>query len=159
MKPVTCNLQPETPKLTTIYKHIAMNRIILFAFISFCVAATCFYSCKTPEKDNKPRRLELLFLGHKSKHHDSEKLAEILSQEYFKKGINITYSTNPDDMLREDFSLYDGLILYANYDSISPAQEKALLNFVRSGKGFIPLHCASWCFRNSRSGRPDWRTV
>ncbi len=24
-----------------------------------------------------------------------------------------------------------------------------MLEFVRNGKGFIPLHCASWCFRNS----------
>lgn len=100
-------------------------------------------------KDNHPRKLEIFFLGHKSKHHDSEKLAEILSQEYFKQGINITCSTDPDDLTREDMHLYDGLILYANHDSISPAQEKALLAYVRSGKGFIPLHSASYCFRNS----------
>ncbi len=108
-------------------------------------------SCKqqADEKDDKARRLELLFLGHQSKHHDSEKLADILSQEYFKSGINITYTTNPDDMLKDNFTLYDGLILYANHDSITQPQEKALLDFVKSGKGFIPLHCASWCFRNA----------
>ena len=39
--------------------------------------------------------------------------------------------------------------MYANHDTISQSQEKALLDFVRGGKGFIPLHCASWCFRNS----------
>jgi len=133
----------------TALKYTEMKRSILFALAACVVAAVCLYSCQTPETDNKPRRLEILFLGHKSKHHDSEKLAEILSQEYFKKGINITYTTNPDDMLREDFKLYDGLIVYANHDSITPAQEKALLDYVRSGKGFIPLHCASWCFRNS----------
>ncbi len=103
----------------------------------------------TAMKDDQPRRLELLLLGHKSKHHDSEQLAEILIQEYFKKGINISYTTNPDDILNDDFKLYDGLILYANHDSITPEQNTALLNFVSSGKGFIPLHSASWCFRNS----------
>lgn len=108
-----------------------------------------FYSCGEQNSDERPRRIELLFLGHNSKHHDSEQLAEILMQEYFKKGINITYTTRPDDMLDDDFKLYDGLIVYANYDSITGPQEKALLDFVHSGKGFIPLHCASWCFRNA----------
>ena len=32
---------------------------------------------------------------------------------------------------------------------ITPEQEKALLDFVEGGKGFIPLHCASYCFLNS----------
>ncbi|HYH56318.1 MAG TPA: PVC-type heme-binding CxxCH protein, partial [Anseongella sp.] len=90
-----------------------------------------------------------LFLGHESKHHDSEQLAGILSKEYFKEGINITYTTDPGYLTREDLELYDGLLLYANHDSITEAQEKGLLDFVRSGKGFIPLHSASFCFRNS----------
>lgn len=125
-------------------KHIFFYLLLGLGLISG------FTSCTGSQPaDDQPRRLELLFLGHNSKHHDSEQLAEILMQAYFKKGINITYTTNPDDMLREDFALYDGLIVYANYDSITPAQSKALLGFVASGKGFIPLHCASWCFRNS----------
>ncbi|PVD50649.1 dehydrogenase [Terrimonas sp.] len=126
-----------------------MKKNILVLLACIFSATVLMVSCKQKDKDNKPRRLELLFLGHKSKHHDSEQLADILSKEYFKKGINITYTTNPDDMLKEDFQLYDGLILYANHDSITKPQEKALLDFVKSGKGFIPLHCASWCFRNS----------
>ena len=39
-----------------------------------------------------PKRLELLFLGHTSKHHNSDVLASLLSKQYFKKGINITSS-------------------------------------------------------------------
>ncbi|HRQ18831.1 MAG TPA: ThuA domain-containing protein [Agriterribacter sp.] len=126
-----------------------MTRNILLSLLCIFSLTLLLHSCKQQEKDDKPRRLEILFLGHKSKHHDSEKLAELLSQEYFKKGINITYTTNPDDLLGEDMKLYDGLLLYANHDSITAPQEKALLEYVRSGKGFIPLHCASWCFRNS----------
>ena len=45
-----------------------------------------------------PKRLELLFLGHDSKHHNSEVLASIMSKQYFKKGINITYTTNINDL-------------------------------------------------------------
>ncbi|HEX5025210.1 MAG TPA: PVC-type heme-binding CxxCH protein [Agriterribacter sp.] len=126
-----------------------MKRDILRSLICTFSFFVVFQSCKEQVKDDQPRRLEIFFLGHNSKHHDSEKLAELLSQEYFKKGINITYTTNPDDLLREDLKLYDGLLLYANHDSITAPQERALLDFVNSGKGFIPLHCASWCFRNS----------
>src|SRR5690625_5123309 len=40
-------------------------------------------------------------------------------------------------------------MLYANHDSITLDQESALLDFVKNGKGFIPVHSASFCFRNS----------
>jgi uncharacterized protein len=97
-----------------------------------------------------PRRLEILFLGHTTnRHHNSEMLADIFTKEYFKSGINITFTSTPDDLNEQNLSYYDGLILYANHDSISGPQEQALLNFVKSGKGFIPLHCASFCFRNA----------
>ena len=43
---------------------------------------------------------------------------------------------------------FDGLLLYANHPKLSSGQWKNLLSFVRSGKGFIPVHCASWCFSN-----------
>ncbi|MGV3764051.1 PVC-type heme-binding CxxCH protein [Parapedobacter sp.] len=108
-----------------------------------------FLGCGSQRSDDGPRRLELFFLGHASKHHDSELLAGILAQEYFPEGMNITYSVDPEDLTRQDLQRYDGLILYANHDSISPTQEKALLDYVASGKGFIPLHSASYCFRNS----------
>ena len=119
-----------------------MKRRLLFALLCIFSVISLFDSCKGVDKDDKARRLEILFLGHKSKQHDSEKFADLLSQEYFKDGINITYTTDPDYMLREDFKLYDGMILYANHDSITQPQEKALLDYVHSGKGFIPIHCA-----------------
>src|SRR6267142_1726013 len=41
------------------------------------------------------------------------------------------------------------LFLDDNSTAITPEQENALLNFVEGGKGFIPLHSASYCFLNS----------
>ena len=99
-------------------------------------------------RSTMPRRLEILFLGHESRHHRSDELASILLKEYFKAGINISYTTDPAALNDENLSRYDGLVLYANHDSITASQSKALLAFVAGGKGFIPLHCASWCFRN-----------
>lgn len=94
--------------------------------------------------------MEILFLGHKNnQHHNSENLAGILLREYFKSGINISFTANPDDLNKDNLSHYDGLIVYANHDSISKSQEEALLDYVRGGKGLIALHCASFCFRNS----------
>jgi putative membrane-bound dehydrogenase-like protein len=122
-----------------------LNITVLTLFSLFLTAGTY-----THKADDLPRRLEILFLGHKiNKHHDSEKLADILSREYFKDGINITFTSTADDLNDSILSRYDGLILYANYDTISSSQEKALLKFVKNGKGFIPIHCASYCFRNS----------
>src|SRR5262249_51771100 len=66
-----------------------------------------------------------------------------------KRGIELTYTDKPDALDPKIVGKYDGLILYANIDKITPDQEKALLDFVASGKGFIPIHCASYCFRNS----------
>jgi len=97
----------------------------------------------------QPRRLEILLLGHNSEHHNSEKFTEIVSQAFFKNGINISYTTDPNDLNASNLARYDGLIIYANHDQIKPEQEKALLDFVKSGKGFVPVHCASWCFQNS----------
>lgn len=121
----------------------------LFSLCSIVLLSLLFMGASTEINEDVPKRLEILFLGHKSKHHDSEKLVDILTKEYFKEGINISYTTVPDDLNEANLQQYDGLIVYANYDTITSSQEKALLQFVRSGKGFIPLHCASFCFRNS----------
>lgn len=121
-------------------KYLAIAAICLAAVISFKGAFI---------KSDKPHRLEILFLGHTATHHLSEKLADIVSQEYFKDGINITYTTDVNDLNTATLSKYDGLVLYANYDTISKPHADALLQFVKSGKGFIPLHCASFCFRNN----------
>jgi len=98
-----------------------------------------------------PRRIEILFLGHKSEHHNSQKFAPMLAMPLFQKGINLTYTSDPNDLNSENLAKYDGLMIYANHNDISPAQERAMKDFVEGGKAFIPLHSASFMFRNS-----DW---
>src|SRR5262245_58883849 len=66
-----------------------------------------------------------------------------------KRGIELTYTEALTDLEAKKLSGYDGLIVYANQTKISSEQEKALLDFVDTGKGFVPLHCASYCFLNS----------
>ena len=73
----------------------------------------------------------------------------LLASTLSKEGINFTYTNNPDDLNAANLDKYDGLMIYANHEKITPEQEKALLGFVEKGRGFIPVHCASFCFQNS----------
>ena len=111
----------------------------------------CLLGCKTEQRtaDRGPRPLEILFLGHDSEHHNSEVFMPMLAAPLFKEGINLTYTEDPASLNEETLSQYDGLMVYANHETITPSQEEALLDFVESGKGFIPVHCASFCFLNS----------
>lgn len=98
-----------------------------------------------------PRLIEILMLGHNSELHNSKKLTPMLAAPLLEKGINISYTADPNDLNPENLRKYDGLMIYANHDEITPNQEKALIDFVEGGKALIPLHSASFCFRNS-----DW---
>ena len=97
----------------------------------------------------KPRRLEILFMGDKVGHHKpAERVPQIMAA-LGPKGFNFTYTDDLEDLNPETLAKYDALLLFANWDSIAPQQAKSLLDFVASGKGFIPVHCASYCFRNN----------
>ena len=104
---------------------------------------------QTRSQESTARRGEVLFLGNKGKHHDSGKYAPWLAISLFKKGVNLTYTVDLNDLNAENLAKYDGLVIYANHDSLSPAQEQAMRGFVEGGKGLIPLHSASGCFKNS----------
>src|SRR5690606_41638381 len=96
-------------------------------------------SCKsktTEPVDDTPKRMEILFLGHRNNsNHDSHKLAGILSREYFRSGINMSFRDNPEDLNKENLDHYAGLIIYANHYTISACQADALRKYVMGGKG------------------------
>jgi putative membrane-bound dehydrogenase-like protein len=98
--------------------------------------------------DNQPRKIEVLFLGHDSEHHNSAAYLPILASALARKGINFTYTDSLGALHPTILAKYDALMVYANHDSIGPAQADALLEYVAEGHGFLPIHCASWCFRN-----------
>lgn len=115
------------------------------------ILCLCVLGCKSEQQqaDTGPRPIEILFLGHDSEHHNSEVFMPMLAAPLYKKGINFTYTEDQADLNEETLSKYDGLLIYANHENITPSQEEALMDFVESGKGFIPVHCASFCFHNS----------
>ncbi len=95
-----------------------------------------------------PARLNLLFLGDNAGHRPAERFRQ-LAPLLKKRGIDLTYTDKLSDLNPTTLGQYDGLVIYANHTRIAPEQEEALLDFVASGKGLIPLHCASYCFLNS----------
>ena len=101
------------------------------------------------QTDRKGRSIEVLFLGHKSTHHDSARFEPMLASAIEAEGFHFTYTPDPAELNTPNLSKYDALMIYANHTAITPDQEKALLDFVASGKGFLPIHCASFCFQNS----------
>jgi putative membrane-bound dehydrogenase-like protein len=92
--------------------------------------------------------LKLVFLGDNGHHRPSERFLQV-EQTFLERGIQLTYADDPAKALTPEFLAdYDGLVLYANIDAITKPQADALLDFVKSGRGFVPLHCATYCFRN-----------
>lgn len=112
-------------------------------------ALLLFSYCNQPMDQSGPRKLEILLLGHDSEHHNSEAYLPLLASALTPKGFNFSYSSDLADLNEANLQRYDALMVYANHDEIEPAQEKALLQFVKKGGGLLPIHSASFCFRNS----------
>ena len=129
---------------------VAMTMVALL-FASWPQFAVAQEPAETmPEPSEEGRALEILFLGHESEHHNSSRYAPLLSGAFAKRGMQVTYVTKVDAALRPEVLMhYDALMLYANHDEITPEQDNTLMEFVASGRGFIPIHSASFCFRNS----------
>ncbi len=94
------------------------------------------------------RPLSVLFLGDQGHHRPADRYAQI-APILAGRGIEVTYTEKPSDLNPDTLRKYDALLIYANTTRISKDQEKALLDYVAGGGGFVPLHCASFCFLNS----------
>lgn len=135
---------------TTVYSYL-MKIIFLRVYLVIFTAGLLF-SCSSTEKksaDTGPRKIEMMFLGHAGEHHNSGAFMPMLASGLSQSGINITYTESVEDLNPQTLALYDGLIIYANHEEITSAQEEALLDFVADGNAFVPIHSASFCFLNS----------
>src|SRR5439155_2557256 len=101
-----------------------------------------------PAPAQGPTTIKILFLGDKG-HHQPELRFKTLEPVLAARGIQLTYVGSANALTAETLAKYDGLMIYANIEKITPEQEKALLDYVEGGKGLIALHCASYCFLNS----------
>jgi putative membrane-bound dehydrogenase-like protein len=92
--------------------------------------------------------LRVLFLGDNGPHQPRARFAQ-LQPVLARRGLELTYTDQMADLNPQTLGQYDALLLYANIDVIEPPQATALIRYVEQGGGFVPLHCATYCFRNS----------
>src|SRR5688500_12022481 len=100
------------------------------------------------EGEGAPRRVKVLFLGDSGHHKPLDRCRQVF-EHFGRHGIDFTYTERMSDLNPQTLARYDALLLFANITQIALDQEKALLDYVASGKGFVPIHCASYCFLNS----------
>ncbi len=100
-----------------------------------------------PPAAESARPLRLLFLGHDRDHHPSGKLLPLIAAPLARRGIQMTHLSTPEEALvASTLKHYDGLVIYANHETITPEQEQALVDFVEGGKAVVAIHSASFMF-------------
>ncbi|WP_337172923.1 PVC-type heme-binding CxxCH protein [Paludisphaera sp.] len=93
--------------------------------------------------------IRVLFLGDRGHHAPADRAAQV-APVLALRGIDVTYTEDVAEALDPaTLRRYDALLLYANIDEIAPERARALVEYVEGGGGFVPVHCASFCFRNS----------
>ena len=118
------------------------RRKLLYLLLTAIV--NCCYSAQEASAED----LRVLFLGDNGHHRPRERYVQLRAV-FQSRGITLTYTDDMADMNREKLDEFDVLAVYANIDRIEPAHEQALLDYVAGGGGFVPIHCATFCFRNS----------
>ena len=121
--------------LISSFRYAVCHCALLLAYL--CLAAFA-----------QAENVNVLFLGDRG-HHEPRLRFLMLEPAMSAAGIDVTYTEDVQDLHSDRLGQFDALILYANIDSIAPAEEKALLDYVAGGGGFVPIHCATYCFRNS----------
>ena len=115
-----------------------ISRLLLIVAVSLLTTHTC-----------RAADLRVLFLGDNN-HHQPKARFDNLQPALADDGIELTYTDDVRGSLTAaNLAKYDALLLYANIDDIAPENAVALLRYVDNGGGFVPLHCATYCFRNN----------
>ena len=115
----------------------------MFVRSLLCILALAFFLPSAFGKD-----LKVLFLGDNGHHQPRARFVQ-LQPVMAKRGIQLVYTNELVDLNAENLKQYQAVLLYANIDQIEPQPAKALLDYVANGGGFVPVHCATYCFRNS----------
>ena len=115
-------------------------RDLLYSTLRYCLPIFALLVSMTTAS---ARDLSLLFVGDQGHHQPARRFQE-LEPALKERGINLKYTDQMSDLNAETLSKFDGIVLYANIDRIEDAEAQAVLDFVAGGKGFIPLHCATY---------------
>ncbi|TWU56652.1 Trehalose utilization [Rubripirellula tenax] len=118
-----------------------MKSLIAIVFVLHCIAMSHSPSIGQCED------IRVLFLGDRGAHQPKVRFDE-LKPIFDARGIKMTYTDDVSDVTLAKLKQFDVFALYANVDEIDKAGADALLAYVAEGGGFVPLHCATYCFRN-----------
>lgn len=137
-----------------------MNKTFRISFARGAAACAAFFASiasSAPTADEPTRDdgvIDLLFLGHGQRegsgYHLSHVYAPLFNRSLGAEMIRMRYEEDPAVLNSDDLAQTDVLLIYANHKRLEPEQEKALLEFVEQGGGFLPVHCASACFGHSQ---------
>src|SRR5262245_11227595 len=103
-----------------------------------------------PSWAEDPKPIKVLFLGDRPAGHRPNDRLKQIEPAFNKRGVTFTYTTDVSDFNDKNLAGYDAIMIYSNITQITPEQEKALIDFVEGGKGFCPIHCASYTFTRSQ---------
>jgi putative membrane-bound dehydrogenase-like protein len=116
--------------------------------IPWLAAALAFVAAAPARTCDEGTRLTVLFLGDRGHHRPAERAQDALAP-LRERGIDLVYEEDLDVLDPPRLAGFDAVLLYANHASITPAQERALIDWVEAGGAFVPVHCASYCFLDS----------
>src|SRR3954451_14009914 len=109
---------------------MSVKRLMPFVALALVLAAAA-------PRAQAPKPVTVLFLGHHREHHNSAKFEPMLAAALAPEKITFDYSEDPADLNPAKLAKYGALMIYANHTSITPEQEKALLDYVEGGKAFL----------------------
>src|SRR4051812_43655766 len=118
------------------------RRVLLFSVFAFV-----FGFVSVARAAQEVGTIRVLLLGDNG-HHRPADFYKAVEPTLRRKNIEVDYTEQLEDLNAAKLSGYDCLMIFANWTKIAPEQEKALLDFVAAGGGFVPVHCASFCFFN-----------
>ncbi|MCH2205528.1 MAG: ThuA domain-containing protein [Lentisphaerales bacterium] len=89
-------------------------------------------------------KLQALFLsgggGDTNSGHNGRINHHKLIPHFLRAGIDLTYSSDKDDLNPETLAKYDVVLLYLSADNSKPERVKALISYVENGGGFVGIH-------------------
>jgi len=124
-----------------------MKLFFYFAMVCLFLSPLCTNATGTETEDGPIR---VLFVGHLAENHRSDLYYPMLQTALGREAIYFDYVTNTEEAFgdRDYLAKFDAVLLYANHKTIEAGEWQNLKSFIEAGGGFVPVHCASWCFQN-----------
>ena len=96
---------------------------ILSLTLALFIGALAISARVAPTSTPKEGAIRVLFLGHESEHHNSNKFYPMLAKALGRDAIYFDYVTNVEEALgdAEYLSKFDAVLLYANHGKITPS--------------------------------------